>query len=373
MREYGRMSDPWQRIESAITGVVWVLAAAVLTACAPKPLVEYTTDVPPLILTTTGQAGIEDERARFREIFCAVDADHGAELPDYRPCEEALVRLAGEPPPTGRPVYLGPARSKLHLVGVPGYSWSCIEDWANIEDEIDPHIASLGFGITHIRVSGFSSTEHNAREIRDQLVADPDLPDGRSLVFVGHSKGVVDILEAVVSYPEVEERTAAVVSVAGAVGGSVLADAPPKLLVNMLKGVVSNEKCERGDGLALESLRPALRRAWLSENELPEGVRYFSLVALPDRQHVSTLLLPSYDVLSQVDPRNDGQLLFYDQVIPRGALMGYLKADHWAVAVALGRSRSWVMSIFTEKNAYPREVLIEAIVRHVEEQILLSK
>ena len=55
------MSDPRQRVGPAIAGLVWMLAAAALTACASKPLVEYTTDVPPLLLTTIGQAGIEDE------------------------------------------------------------------------------------------------------------------------------------------------------------------------------------------------------------------------------------------------------------------------------------------------------------------------
>jgi hypothetical protein len=93
-----------------------------LGSCAPSHLVKFTTDVPPLVLTTTGQAGIQDERGRFREIFCAVNEAHGAELPDRRACEDALVQLSDEPPPTGRPVHLGMARSDLHLVTVPGYS-----------------------------------------------------------------------------------------------------------------------------------------------------------------------------------------------------------------------------------------------------------
>jgi hypothetical protein len=96
------------------------------------------------------------------------------------------------------------------------------------------------------------------------------------------------------------------------------------------------------------------------------------VVAFPDRSDVSTLLRPSYDLLSQVDPRNDGQLIFYDQVIPRGALMGYVRGDHWAVAAAIGRSRPFVTSIFAEKNPFPREVLMESIVRHIEERQLRS-
>lgn len=57
----------------------------------------------------------------------------------------------------------------------------------------------------------------------------------------------------------------------------------------------------------------------------------------------------------------------------RVRLLGYASADHWAVASALGRSRPFVASIFAEKNPFPREVLLEAILRHFEEQFLDSE
>jgi hypothetical protein len=41
--------------------------------------------------------------------------------------------------------------------------------------------------------------------------------------------------------------------------------------------------------------------------------------------------------LSQVDSRNDSQVIFYDQVIPGSVLLGYLNADHWAIAVPFNR------------------------------------
>ena len=104
-----------------------------------------------------------------------------------------------------------------------------------------------------------------------------------------------------------------------------------------------------------------MRQQWLAKNPLPRSVRYYSLVAYPDPAQVSNGLRRSYDKLSQVDPRNNSQMIYYDQVVPGGTLLGYLNADHWAVAVPIGRSHPVIASLFVDKNAFPREVLLEAL------------
>ena len=55
------------------------------------------------------------------------------------------------------------------------------------------------------------------------------------LVLVGYSKGISDILDAVVAYPEIRSRVAAVVSVAGAVGGSPLANDAEQYQADLLR------------------------------------------------------------------------------------------------------------------------------------------
>jgi len=45
-----------------------------------------------------------------------------------------------------------------------------------------------------------------------------------------------------------------------------------------------------------------------------------------------------------VDARNDSQVIFYDQFIPGSTLVGYLNADHWALAVPVARSHSTIGS-----------------------------
>ena len=109
------------------------LTVLLLSACAGKPLVPYSTDTEPLVLLPANQAGVADDRARFREIFCAVMGDHGQDLPDYRPSEEALVRVGDEPQAGGSPVYLGSSQSDLLVATVPGLGWDCFEEWLKVK------------------------------------------------------------------------------------------------------------------------------------------------------------------------------------------------------------------------------------------------
>ena len=45
-------------------------------------------------------------------------------------------------------------------------------------------------------------------------------------------------------------------------------------------------------------------------------------------------------------------MIFYNQVVPGSVLMGYLNADHWAVAVPINRAHAMVASMFVTQNAY---------------------
>src|SRR3712207_7865091 len=51
----------------------------------------------------------------------------------------------------------------------------------------------------------------------------------------GYSKGVCDVLEAVVTYGEAQRRISAVVSLAGAVTGSILAENLPGFLGTLIR------------------------------------------------------------------------------------------------------------------------------------------
>jgi len=62
-------------------------------------------------------------------------------------------------------------------------------------------------------------------------------------------------------------------------------------------------------------------------------------------------------------------MIFYDEVVPGSTLVGYLNADHWAVAVPINRTHPTIASLLVTQNAYPREGLIEALMRFIEEDL----
>ncbi|MEX3982099.1 hypothetical protein AB4Y45_24325 [Paraburkholderia sp. EG287A] len=341
---------------------------ALLGACATKPLVPYSTDTPPLVLVPASQAGVQDQRGRFREIYCAVLKARGPGLPDYRPCEDALTRVGTEPPGTGRPVDLGPSRRHLIAAVVPGIGYDCFKPWLNPPDTVVMHLRQFGFDATLLDVDALSSSTHNARQIRDALMAMPAPEGPPRIVLVGYSKGAPDILEALVAYPEIRSRVAAVVSAAGAIGGSPLANDAEQYQANLLQ-YVPGSACTPGDGGGVQSLRPATRKAWLAQHPLPGDLRYYSVVTFPHPDHISSILESSYKKLSRVDARNDSQVIFYDEIVPGSSLLAYVNADHWALAVPLARTHPTIGALFVTENAYPREALLEAILRYVEEDL----
>jgi hypothetical protein len=351
-----------------MTAACTALLPLVLAGCAASPLVPFSTDTPPLILVPAAQAGVHDQRGRFREIYCAVLAARANEVPDPRPCDDALTLLGSEPAASGRPVPLGASSRHLVAALVPGIGYECFAHWLQPQGTASAHVRKYGYDLVGIRVDALSGTTRNARQIRDALMAMETGPGAPRLVLVGYSKGTPDILEALVNHPEIRDRVAAVVSIAGAVGGSPLANDAEQYQADLLRHF-PGAACDSGDGGGVASLRPAIRRAWLAQNPLPSSVPMYSVVALPRPERISSILRGTADKLSMIDGRNDSQMIFYDEIIPGSTLLGYLNADHWAVVVPIARSHDTIASLFVTENAYPREALLEAVLRFVEEDL----
>ena len=93
------------------------------------------------------------------------------------------------------------------------------------------------------------------------------------------------------------------------------------------------------------------------------------MITVPAPGQVSRLLRSSYRTLALTDANNDSQVILVDQYLPGSALLGFLNADHWAVAVPIARTHGMVGTLLVNRNAYPREALYEALMRLIAEDV----
>jgi hypothetical protein len=231
-------------------------------------------------------------------------------------------------------------------------------------------LQALGYRTKLIVASGRSSAAANAGQI-DRFLAESLGEDDREVVLVGYSKGAVDLLETLYRYPDAawRPRIRALVSVVGPINGTPLADKFAPFYDNVLARV-SWSTCPAGDGLGMDSLSRRERLDALVRGRLPQDVLYFSLVAMPVSNNVNSLLVPFYGTLSKIDPRNDGQVLAYDAILPSATLLGFVNADHWAVALPFARVGARSAAVLSSNNAFPREILAESIAKYVEEALI---
>jgi hypothetical protein len=297
------------------------------------------------------------DRGRFREIFCAVAARDGTDCAPWLwtgPADRG----------TGRPVASGPLRRPWRVVVVSGFGSDCFAPFVRAFDDAAGRLELIGARLEHAPVSGLSSGAWNARILAD-TVGRLALAPGERLVLVGYSKGAPDILEALVAHPAALARVEAVVSVAGALGGTPLAeDAPP--LLTALAEHAPGTTCGPHDGGAIAAMRPSVREAWLARNAGRWRVPVYALAGFAERDRVSALLRSGWDRLAAADTRNDGQLTLAAQSVPGARLIGHPRADHWAVALDITAGLP-LAGALVDRNDYPRGALVEAVLRFLDE------
>lgn len=358
-------------VRQYISALVALFAASMLASCTARQVCLSPEQIAPSVLAPAAQGGIIDGRGRFREIFKDVLFSLRAKDAAGSPWDdtETLWKLQGEGPPTGKPVPSGQSRGSLRVVMVPGLLAECLAHESTVFGDARARLEAIGYETDYIQTGGRKGSGPNAELIRDMVMG---MPAGQRLIFVTHSKGTVDTLEAIVKYPGVAERICAVVSVAGAVNGSPLADVFPQFLSKLLDRLPL-ASCASGEGAeAIESLRRNVRISWLSTHRLPASIRYYSLAAFTSRENTSRILRPFYDILAGTEPINDGMVIASDAIIPGSVLLGYPNADHFAVAMPFSRETSPLLAALIDKNDYPRTALLEAAVRYVEEDLAQS-
>jgi hypothetical protein len=305
------------------------LVVAFAAGCVTLPDHQQLASLPGPHAALPATDAVSDGRGRFRDIFCQVlDRDRAADAQRGR-CSGWLWSLGDEPPAEQRPLPVGDRAPQIYLVS--GALSECLGDHARPFNDAATALRDAGYRIEPIVVSGRSGSEYNARQIAERVAgAAPE--EAGPVVLIGYSKGANDILEFLVRYPDLAARVEAVVSVAGAIGGSPVA-AQAAGVYGLLLDRIPNARCPPGDGKLLESLTGPARRAWLAQNPLPGHVQYYSLAAFTTRERMAMALVPVWRHLLSHDQQNDGQLLARDALIPGSTLLGYPDADHWSVAL----------------------------------------
>ena len=355
-----RLISPTRCVGLVFVGVVM----AGLTACTVNKHQPSTGEIRELFERQDMPYAI-DSRARFRQLFCRVNEARGPQLPDYRSCEDALRTLSPELPDVRAPVPVDYATEPFTILIVPGLGYDCFAKLIGGDHELVQYAEELGHRIELVPVAGLGDSERNASIVRDMILTIRDQERSARVILFGYSKGAVDILTALVAYPEIVPGVAAVISSAGSIGGSPLAETSSQHTLDLLASLPGSD-CEKSDVHTLDSMSPALRSAWLAAHQLPDSVAYFSLLAYPQPERVSVVLRKSFNQLSETDPMNDSQVLVRDQIIPGSEVLAITNADHWAIALPIKRSSPVVGSTLISQNDFPREVLFQAILIYVD-------
>ena len=347
--------------------VILVVLSVLLQACQPR-LVPFNENVPAQTLSYLGAPPVVDARVRFREILCGLLDRNRQRLGLDVECDNYLWRLNDEPQVSAGPKSLPAYDPGLKILMVPGAFSDCFKDIGLPYQEAAKRFRQMGYHIDNIDVDGMSSSPKNAAIIAE-AVAKQDSGPAERLILLGYSKGTTDILHFLVNYPELARKVSAVLSVAGAVNGSPLADRYSKTSYDNWFALLSFGRCRPGDGGVLDSLSRTRQFQWLATHPLPQQVRYYSLAAFARYENVQLHQRVTYKLLEPIEPLNDGQLLYFDQIIPGASLLGYVNADHWTVAVPVEEDFSYRDPALMAQNRHLRGLLFEALILFLTEDL----
>ena len=325
-----------------------------------------------IVSQPVSQSNIKDASIEFAKVFCAINADHGEDLYAHQECEESL-HLSDEIDVAE----LTPIQNRLRVFIVPGIFGECVAEDAPPFLYAREHIVTHGNIRTSVipGIRGRASSNHNARVLAGFFRSLPYSKE--KTIVIAYSKGTTDMLTFLAKENDetVLSKIDALVALAGVVNGAPLADQTDQFLHEIAEHLPL-EKCPLQDDVGISDLKQENQLARLSASNLPTNIKYFSLPAYADQKDVSAVMYPTYRYLSTFDVRNDGQVIISDAVIPSSTLLGYANGDHWAIILPFARRKDAITNIssrainaLTTKNDYPREVLLESIVRFVDTEL----
>lgn len=299
--------------------------------------------------------GSRDRSHPFARVFCSTLAHFRQK--DGRGWGDCAQYLETDEPAQAQPK--GAFEAPYRFLFVAGFGGDCFKNVRAFAPSIAHLAEAHQIKVEAFAVSPYGSSEENgrsiARHIEDGWTADAT----RKYVLIGYDKGAVDLLDALRALSQPATKVAAIVTVAGEIGGVWIPDDVRALMQPSQSWMGGGCPGNVGDGL--HSLQRDVRERSLRENPIP--VPAYSLVAASIPADTSRALASSWRRLSRYSVEEDGQIVSWEAILPGAKFLGTARADHWAVALPFEDAGESAKAV--NHNHFPRDALFEALVRFV--------
>ena len=300
----------------------------------------------------------QDVSKQFSDVFCSVLARSNPDGGEWGACDQ-WIELKGSS--TMRLSQI-PGAGKYRVVVVPGFFSSCFPEAPAFLEAHKPLKEKHGYQVDVFGVPNDSS-EDNAAKIAAYLTAEA-AKDKRKFILVGYSKGTPDLQVMLATYPELRGNIAAFISVAGASGGSQLAETAPAVAEKYMNQFQISKACQGDVSKGFKSLGRSVRMAFLGKYPDP-FVPTYSIPAIADASNMSKAVASTAKVIAAFDKDQDGQLTRPDAIVPGSKILGGARSDHFALALPFEKAQGSSFGAMMDKNHYPRGALLEAMLRFV--------
>lgn len=314
---------------------------------------QFTSDGRTLLVYLAAATG--NVSANFGDVFCSVLKQNNPDGGTWHTCAQYIDT------PGKEDVKLGPLSTKYRVLIVPGIMSSCVSDSPAFQEGQKALKDRYGLDVALLQVPNDSS-ESNAKMIATYL-REHESGNHEKYILIGYSKGTPDIQVALAQDGGVAQQVAAFITVAGASGGSQVADLLPDIAQRYMK-TVPIKSCQGDLSTGFKSLRRDTRQAFLAAHPNPV-VPTYSLIAKSDQTTTSKSLLQTWRLLSLSGAAEDGQLLKEDAIVPGAKYLGAALADHFAIALPFDKSADSAIRSGMDKAVYPRAALLESLIRFV--------
>jgi hypothetical protein len=332
-------------------GLSAVTAAALLTTTCAGTVAPITYSVMPSALTPV--SGERNKAKDFGRVFCSTLAH--LKDPEGHAWGDCAKYIDIAQPAQSQGAVTSPYR--FLLVG--GFGGECLKDVR----AFGPSIAHLkdahGIAVEYFAVPPYAPSEENGKAIAKHIDEGWSGDRAHRYVLIGYDKGAADLVEALRVLDEAPAKVAAVVTIAGIVGG-IWRPEDLRLLMQPGQPWIS-ASCPGNVQDAMASVTREVRQSVLRAS--PLQVPGYSIVAASTLAETSSALRPMWKRLSLYARDQDGEVIGWEGLLPDGKYLGTVKADHWAVALPFDETPKPPTGV--DRSRFPRDGLLEAIVRFV--------